>query len=206
MWLEAPAKTFLRNHDINKTKLREWAGADLCVRVSDGMFGILGLVVDVGWGHFKVEAAQTAADAAASAAAGAALPSSGQSLIWGTNNVACQSTTVCPNPIPVSPVKNIDIACAYANSIGFAITDGGRQNVTVAAGTGAVPTASGITPPYWVTVWVAETIPQLFSVVLGNKTGLISARAHDRHQRESSGRLHLCSEPECEPRLLDNRR
>jgi hypothetical protein len=141
------------------------------------MFGLLGLAVDVGWAHFQVEAAQTAADAAASAAAEAALASSGGSFTCGTKNVVCQATTACPNPIPASPIKTTDIACAYANSNGFAITAGGRQNVTVAAGTGAVPTASGITPSYWVTVRVAETIPQLFSAVLGNKTGVISARA-----------------------------
>ena len=85
------------------------------------MFGLLGLAVDVGWGHFKVEAAQTAADAAASAGTEAALASSGGSFACGTNNVVCQATTACPNPIPASPLKSTDIACAYANSNGFSI-------------------------------------------------------------------------------------
>jgi hypothetical protein len=74
-------------------------------------------------------------------------------------------------------VKDTDIACAYAKSNGFAITNAGRQNVTVTAGTGTVPTVSGVTVSYWVTVRVAETVPQFFSAVLGNMTGTISARA-----------------------------
>jgi hypothetical protein len=142
------------------------------------MFGLIGLAVDIGWAHFQAEAAQTAADAAADAAAEAALASSGGlTLTCGTNNVICQATTACPNPVPSTPVKDTDIACAYAKSNGFAIATGGRQNVTVAAGTGAVPTVSGVSVSYWVTVRVAETIPQLFSAVLGNHTGTISARA-----------------------------
>jgi hypothetical protein len=141
------------------------------------MFGLLGLVVDIGWMHFRVEAAQTAADSAASAAAEAALASSGGSITCGSNNVQCQLATACSNPIPPSPVKDTDIACAYAQSNGFANTTGGRQTVTVAAGTGTVPTVSGVTVPYWVIVRVSETISQLFSAVLGNTTGTVGAVA-----------------------------
>src|ERR1700723_1166358 len=120
------------------------------------LLGIIGLAVDIGWMHFQVEAAQTAADAAASAAAEAAVTSSGGSITCGLNNVICQAVTACPNPIPSSPVKNTDIGCAYAKSNGFAITSGGRQNVTVASGTGTVPTVAGVSVSYWVTVRVAQ--------------------------------------------------
>jgi hypothetical protein len=141
------------------------------------MFGLLGLVVDIGWMHFRVEAAQTAADSAASAAAEAAFASSGGSITCGSNNVICQAATSCPNPVPSSPVKDTDIACAYAKSNGFAITTGGRQTVTVAAGTGTVPTVSGATVAYWITARVSESVPQLFSAVQGNTTGTIGAVA-----------------------------
>lgn len=141
------------------------------------MFGLLGLAVDVGWMHFRHEAAQTAADAAALAAAEVATASGG-SIACNSGNVGCQSATACPNPVPSNPTNNLQIACAYASSNGFTVTTGGRQNVTVAAGAGtAPPSAPGVTATYWVTVQVTETIPQFFSAVLGHTLGTVSAQA-----------------------------
>ena len=42
------------------------------------LFGMLGLVVDMGWANFRKQAAQAAADAAAEAAAEAAYASTGR--------------------------------------------------------------------------------------------------------------------------------
>jgi hypothetical protein len=142
------------------------------------IFGLLGLLVDFGWMHFRQEAAQTAADAAAAAAVQAALAYSAGSYTCGSNNVGCQTSTLCPNPLHANPTNTLDIACAYAKTNGFAVTSGGRQSVYVGAGAGtSPPTAPGVTVGYWVTVIVAENIPQLFSAVLGNPLGTVSARA-----------------------------
>jgi len=142
------------------------------------IFGLLGLVVDVGWMHYRQLAAQTAADSAAAAAAQSALAFSGSTFTCGANHVGCQSNTACPNPLVSSPANSIDVACAYANSNGFAVKTGGRQTVSVAAGAGtSPPTAPGVTVAYWVTVRVSETVPQLFSAILGDTIGTVAARA-----------------------------
>ena len=140
--------------------------------------GTLGLVVDVGYSYYRRHVAQAAAESAAVAAAAAATASSPCSITCGSNGVVCQSTPdSCPTSIPNPPTTNLHNACLYAQTNGFAVTVNGRQNVTVASGTGTPPTLTGITVPYWATVRVAERIPQTFSAVLGNTWGTVSARA-----------------------------
>ncbi|MCU1329483.1 MAG: hypothetical protein JWN34_4853 [Bryobacterales bacterium] len=140
------------------------------------IFGLLGLTVDVGWMHFRQEAAQTAADAAAAAAAQAAVAWSGGSITCGSSHISCQTTTVCPASLPATLTTTAEVACAYARDNGFPVT--ARQTVSVTAGAGsAPPSAPGVTVGYWITVRVAETIPQLFSAIFGNRMGTASARA-----------------------------
>jgi hypothetical protein len=141
------------------------------------MFGVLGLTVDMGWAYFRKQAAQSAAEAAALAAVQAALQSSPGSIDCTSTSVVCQSPTPCPNPISNPPTNNLQSGCLYAKDNGFQVTSGGRQNVTMAAGTGAAPTTSGVSSSYWVTVRVTETLPQAFSAVLGNRLATVSARA-----------------------------
>jgi hypothetical protein len=81
----------------------------------------------------------------------------------------------------------MDIACQYAADNGFAVSTGGTQNVMVSAGSGTPPTLSNVTAPYWVTVEVAETIPQSFSSILGNSFGTASSRATAAYFNGSSG-------------------
>jgi hypothetical protein len=141
------------------------------------MFGVLGLTVDMGWAYFRKQAAQSAAEAAALAAVQAALQSSSGSIDCTSTSVVCQSPSPCPNPIPNPPTNNLHSGCLYAKDNGFQLTSGGRQNVTMAAGTGAAPTTSGVSSSYWVTVRVTETLPQAFSAVLGYSLATVSARA-----------------------------
>jgi hypothetical protein len=145
--------------------------------------GILGLAVDLGWSHFIGRAAQAAADAAALAAAERALSESGSagSFTCG-DNVACAA-----DPAPCPAFGNLASACVYAELNGF--RQGGkqgRQQVSVQASDASVPptvapgvppTAPGVRAHYWVTVRVAETVPQLFSAVMGHTYALVSARA-----------------------------
>jgi len=139
------------------------------------IFGLMGLVVDLGWSHFRKQAAQAAAQAASSAATAAAALSGGSAISCSTMNVVCQAETNCPETILNGGVTNIDKGCLYAKENGF-ITSG-RQKVTIAAGTSTPPTGNGAIPRYWVTVRVSETLPQLFSRVLGFSTGTITARS-----------------------------
>jgi hypothetical protein len=76
-------------------------------------------------------------------------------------------------------VTNIDNGCLYAQQNGFtAGGKNGRQNVLMHADvTSPPPTAPGVVSQYWVTVRVTETIPQLFSSILGNNLGVTSSRA-----------------------------
>ena len=141
------------------------------------MFGILGLVVDFGYMHFVKMSAQTAAEAAAQAAiisyhetVGASNPACGDTgVVCSTDPADCASNIT-------TPTNPIEHGCMYAQNHGFNSTN---QRVTYQAGVGsAPPTAPGIgTPAYWVTFRVIQRVPQLFSAVLGNASGLVAARS-----------------------------
>jgi hypothetical protein len=72
----------------------------------------------------------------------------------------------------------VEAACLYAKQNGFS-TRNPRQNVTIQSKTTpSVPTAPGVAGvSWWITVRVTQTVPQLFSAIMGNKTGIIAARA-----------------------------
>jgi len=146
------------------------------------MCGLLGLAVDLGWSYFVKKSAQGASDAAALAAAYQALNANGE--------------TVTPFPSPGAPNGNCDlggnlqVGCQYAEQNDFSPGGhGGRQKINVRDGLGQLIRQDGTFVPgcpapgtsgcveYWVTVRTVEAIPQLFSAVLGNTTGLSSAVA-----------------------------
>ena len=102
------------------------------------LFGMLGLVVDIGWAYFRKEAAQTAADATAQAAALSAYSAaSGGSVSCGTTGVACwTSETDCPSSI-TTPANNMQKGCLYAYANGF--TPSSKVRVTLQSGVGGAP-------------------------------------------------------------------
>src|SRR5580704_5735194 len=71
-------------------------------------FGLIGLVVDVGWCYWRKEACLTAAQSAASAAATNANSSS---------TYAVQANTACPATLSAS--VPLQAACLYATQNGF---------------------------------------------------------------------------------------
>ena len=142
---------------------------------SMALFGMLGLVVDIGWAYYRKQTAQSAAESAAIAAVGAAVKLSGGTIVCGVSNVVCQAQTACPAPAANAGVTSTDIGCEYATTNG--VSTGGRQNVTVESNTTKPTTVSGTSPKYWVTVRVTESIPQLFSSVLGVTKAQVSARS-----------------------------
>ena len=151
------------------------------------LFGMVGLAVDIGWAHFRQEAAQTAADSAAMGAAKAAYTTSGGvGMTCGASQIACYATEyTCPSTLTGTPANNIIAGCMWAKENGFVTA--GRQKVTFQSGVGAAPTAAGVTMSYWVIVRVSEDIPQLFSAVLGFPRASVTARATTGAREASSG-------------------
>lgn len=140
------------------------------------MFGLLGLVVDIGWARFRQHAAQAAAESAALAAAEAAVESGNGGFSCGSNRIACEELRPCANPPPATPSDNLGNGCLYAAANGF--RHGGRQAVRISAGNSSPsPTVPGVNVRYWVTARVSENIPQLFSAVLGGASLTAAARA-----------------------------
>lgn len=145
------------------------------------MCGLLGLAVDLGWSYFVKKSAQSAADAAALAAAHQALLATGEiGAFAATGGADCDGVT-----------GNLLAGCHYAEKNDFNPDGhGGRQKINILDGTSGVTRQDGTTltscttnpglvgcVDYWVTVRAVESIPQLFSAVLGNATGLSSARS-----------------------------
>lgn len=136
------------------------------------LFGMLGLVVDIGWAYYHKEAAQAAAEAAANAAVKAAYSQSGGSISCGSNSVVCQTETACPSSISGNGSNNIQKGCLYAMANGYTST--GKQKVTLETGTGSI---SGVTVSYYAIAKVSERLPQLFSAVTGNYNANLTARS-----------------------------
>jgi hypothetical protein len=83
------------------------------------------------------------------------------------------SETACPETPVKPPSDALQAGCLYAKNNGF--VNGGRQTVTYSAGTSSGP-VTGVNPAYWVSYTVKESIPQLFSAVLGKNWGQVAAR------------------------------
>ena len=92
------------------------------------------------------------------------------------------------------------MGCLYAKQNGFVST--GRQKVTFQSGVGAAPTAAGVTISYWVVVRVSESIPQLFSAVLGQPEATVTARASTGTRRASGGGCVIVLNPSASNALL----
>src|SRR5436190_9979164 len=181
---------------------RRTSGGQALVLVTLGlmaMFGMMGLAVDLGWSFFVEKQAQAAADFAAMGAVQEALVRlNGQSFGFtcptspsGSLPVYCQPTQVdcIAGSVPGGINSNLWNGCLYGQQNGF--TSGGlgsRQRVTIQSNE-----ADPMNPPptdmcvqqmkcvkdavYWVTVRTTQTIPQLFSAVMGHTEGVVSTKA-----------------------------
>lgn len=152
------------------------------------MFGLLGLAVDLGWEFYVHKTARAAADSAALAAVRQARASA-----QGTAGpYTCMTAGFMCQPVPIncsSASGNLATGCQFAAANGF--PDGGldgRQTLSIESNVGTpgcagtsppncIPSAPGIAALYWVRVVATETVPQLFSGILGNTTGTVSAEA-----------------------------
>ena len=130
------------------------------------MFGIMALVVDVGWANYRKQAAQAAADAAAIAAVRVAI-AKGLSMCGGQLGCSSGAPFICPATPPGTALTNIDSACMMAAANGF--TTSGSQAVQVFADLGNPPSVSGVMSAYWVTVIVTETSASFFGPMVGSR-------------------------------------
>ena len=168
------------------------------------MSGMMGLAVDLGWSFYVQREAQAAADGAALAAVQAAYKSmqnapGGDVTAWstcGNSSVDCQ-TAARPTPLTAASsgncplTNNLKAGCAYSSTNCFSGTCGfadgglsGRQHVYLQANKGSVAPSSIPTPPgppanmiYWVTATTWQTVPQLFSAIMGNPQGIVASVA-----------------------------
>ena len=130
------------------------------------LFGMLGMVVDFGWAYWRREAAKTAANAAAAATVAKA----------GTTAPTAQSSTACPSTTSSSVAWNV--GCDFATQNGF--TNGSHnRTVSIAIGSGStgIPVSGAKPDNYWVSATVTESIPTLFSWVLGKASMTVLARS-----------------------------
>ena len=141
------------------------------------VFGMLGLVVDLGWGFFVKSSAQSAADAAALAAVRKAYSIIGQQEATPAVQISTAKPLLFPAPtLRTAAICTADVSMRQQN---FNIRPSSQRNLMMRSGTNSpFTTATGnVAVKYWVTATVAGQIPQLFSAVLGNTTLTSSARA-----------------------------
>ena len=150
---------------------------------------LAGLVTDIGYMRYVQRSAQKAADAAVLAAiSNFNVTNTGSVFTCGSGSTA--PGWVCNNPTPytcpgglTSASNPVQDACLYAQQNGFNPIAGSRQSVTISSDVNPtpanpIPTAPGINNgTWWVTARVTQQVPNLFSAVLGNSTGLVAARA-----------------------------
>ena len=137
------------------------------------MLGMLGMVTDLGYMRYVKMTAQSAAEAAAfSAVVDFHSTVGGSVYTCGTNDVVCTTSQQTCDPANTTP--SILDGCQYGEAHGFT-----ADKLTFEAGaSGTPPTAPGIgTAAYWVTFRAYKTVPQLFSAVLGNYSGLVVGRS-----------------------------
>jgi len=137
------------------------------------MFGVVGLVSDVGYVYYRKQNAQAAAQAAAIAAAQQAFALGGIQPICNAS-VLCNSypgVYTCPSAVAPPGSNNFEVACLYAKANGYS----GSQ-VTLEGGT-TTPREGVAHLTYWVTARVSETLPLLFSAALGGHNTTLTARA-----------------------------
>jgi hypothetical protein len=137
------------------------------------LMAILGLVVDVGWGYYRKQVAQAAADSAVIAAVMAAGTGS---ITCGSGGVVCQSATTCSG----SATGTFKSGCQYGAQNGIA-----NGNMTIAANT--TSPMNNVAVKYWVTATVAEPLLPSFLRVLNVSSATVGATATGAIVQTGSG-------------------
>ena len=128
------------------------------------LMGILGLVVDVGWGYYRKQAAQAAVDSAVTAAVVAAGTGA---ITCGSGGVVCQAATSCTS---AGTGTNIKAGCQYGAYNGIT-----NAHMTMAAN--VTSPVNGVAVNYWVTATASEPMVPTFLQVLGFRSASVAASA-----------------------------
>jgi len=128
------------------------------------LMGVLGLVVDVGWGYYRKQVAQAAVDAAVTAAVVAAGTGT---IVCGSGGVVCQAATACTSAVAGTTVK---AGCQYGIQNGIA-----SANLKIAAN--VTSPISGVAVKYWVTATATESLLPTFLQAMNIRTGTVAASA-----------------------------
>jgi hypothetical protein len=130
------------------------------------LMGILGLVVDIGWGYYRKQVAQAAVDAAVTAAVVAAGTGT---IACGTGNVICPSSKTCSDSA-ITAGSNIKAGCQYGVQNGI-----GSGNLTMSAN--VTTPISGVDVKYWVTATASEPLLPTFLRTMGFNSATVAAQA-----------------------------
>jgi hypothetical protein len=160
----------LQNHCSKRAASRRGQAGLFIVLNLTLLFGALGLAVDLGWAHYKRNAAQAAADSAAMAGAAYA---KANGYTCGAGGVVCGAATACASPNVSPPVNELQVGCLYAGVNGYVNT--GNQTVTMEANSTAPPGVTGNAPALWVKATVSERSFNLFGGMAGVSSFNISA-------------------------------
>jgi Putative Flp pilus-assembly TadE/G-like len=167
-------------HNANMLRQLRNEKGQAIIMVTVGMvflMGILGLVVDVGWGYYRKQVAQAAVDSAVLAAVVAA----------GTGTLTCGSGGVVCNPAGISCTStaagtNLKAGCQYGAQNGIA-----NANMTMAADLSSNTAITGIATSYWVKATVSENLALTFLQVLGARSATVGASATAAITESGSG-------------------
>lgn len=132
------------------------------------IIGLLGVVMDIGWGYYRKQVEQASVDAAVLAGATqAASLSSSSSISCGSDGIICQDPTPCTASSNNSVIRT---ACQYGIVNGVA-----PSSLYISAGT--TDSGTGAAVSYWIKATVSESAIQGFSKVLNVAPLSISASA-----------------------------
>jgi Flp pilus assembly protein TadG len=176
------------------------SGGQAIVMVSLALFsmaGMMGLAVDLGWSYFTQKEAQASADGAAMAAVHEAWARLNGSVASGVTCANTANNLYCSPSLPpiacgtgnASGTSNLYNGCLYAINNGFNYATNSKIQVTMQSDVGSLsgvligslpttPTGASLNIKdiaYWVTVRTVKSTPQLFSAMLGNNNGIVSA-------------------------------
>ena len=132
------------------------------------LMGIMGLVVDVGWGYFRKQVGQAAVDSAVMAAMIQATTLSNSTLFnCGSNGVVCQDPTPCTAATAGTVIAT---ACQYAIKNGVA-----ADKIYISANT--TSPHNGVAVSYWLTATTSEGLSLGFLHMLGVSSATVAASA-----------------------------
>jgi len=131
------------------------------------IMGLLGLVMDVGWGYYRKQVAQAAVDSAVLAAVTEASTGTSTTFTCNSNGIACQDPTPCSS---ANSNKIINAACQYGTVNGIS-----PGNLYISAG--ITDPGVGASVSYWVKATAADIVLAGFTRMIGGSSLSIQAAA-----------------------------